>query len=244
MLPKPLGLSTILIVWWSLCFVTLAVPRLGIQKDWLSNDWRNLNHRVQSYSGRISFPDADKDHMFPPETMKPEQLLNLARIAWDEMAEIHKGAQLSGQLLPRAMIVMAFEREIAFASSMKQDFQGYYKNNANGDLVDALEACQTNGLACGEPNVLDLWMSAHEGKKPNHEGYGDLPRIAAWWVQESSGRGFNIKPCSKHAGIGYGCEDIVREFKLEPISGVIPTEEGQDDWRFSWKENPRGRCFS
>ena len=226
-------------------FLSLAYAiDLGIQKD-------NFGQKssIQSYSGRITFNEISKNEagQYPPESMAPEKLVKLGVLAYNEMVKIQSGLPLAASQCPRAMITLASGKDIFFASSMKGDYQSYYKGlSSKNQLNKVLVHCQTiaegghrTRLGCGEPNVLDVAISSTAILDPSDS------RITTWLISANAETEINAPPCSKGAA-GYGCAAIVEEFGLQPISGRIPDSGDGSEWdgKFMLGENPRTACSS
>lgn len=223
----------------SLCLlsVVLAVPRIGIQKDYIATkpEPDKDEQRIQSYSGYIRFGDNDF-HGWDPELMRDEQLVNLAKIAYDEMVAIWQSKLLPLADLPGAMVALATVDKIFFASSNKtgrnDDPPSVFLNNV---IKEFLETCEKEGMGthqtggkCGEPNVLELHYSTL-GRLPFglHEGASRRARVAPWvrFPGAALGTETNYQPCGQHSGKGFGCHRILTWFNLDWVYGRYLTPQ-------------------
>lgn len=250
-----IALPTLSFLTVSLCFLSVvqAIPRIGIQTDYLlNNDNREDVQRIQSYSGVIELRDEDF-HGWDPEFMKDGQLVNLAKIAYDEMVAIWRSKLLPIDDLPGAMVALATVDKIFFASSIKtgssDDPPEFYLNNV---IKEFLETCSNEGMGthrnggkCSEPNVLELHYSAM-GRNPFglHEGASVKARMAPWvrFPGAALGSETNYPPCGQHSGSGFGCHRILKYFQLNWAQGVQPDATGQDGWHINYPGNPRTAC--
>lgn len=143
------------------------------------------------------------------------------------------------------MIALAFRKEMFFASSMKGDYRAYYQGqSSNQDLKDVLANCQTTSelthrtnLGCGEPNVLNLSLSA------SGVNFNPPARITAWLTYGQLGQETNYKPCSGTAS-QYGCQAIVDAFELNAFSNKTPDPADGSEWtnQYTIGANPRAVC--
>ncbi|KAI9871833.1 MAG: hypothetical protein M1830_002399, partial [Pleopsidium flavum] len=174
-----------LTVFLSFTYVVLATPRLGIQKD-----FKKDKPDIQSYSGVIRFRDFHPEsNEWPPEYMGSEQLVHLAKIAYDEMVAIWRSRLLPIEQLPGAMVALATVDKILFASSIRTGINTEPPSNFHENIMkDFLETCLTEGMGthqsggkCGEPNVLELHYSLM-GRVPIkvNEGANKKAKSAAW----------------------------------------------------------------
>lgn len=239
-----------------LCFlhIVLAVPRIGIQKDYVvANSGPNKDERrIQSYSGIIQFAD-DDFHGWDPEIMTDGQLVNLAKVAYNEMVAIWRSKLLPFEDLPGAMVALATVDKMFFASSIKtgrkDDPPSVFLNNV---IKEFLETCEKEGMGvhqtggkCGEPNVLELHFSS-QGRPPFglREGASRKARLAAWvrFPGAALGSEVNYPPCGQHSSNGFGCHRILTYFNLDWVWGKQPDATGEDNWQITPFPNPREAC--
>lgn len=220
---------------------------LGIRKDALSIDQRPVD--IQSYTGHITFTEDTKNSagQYPPQYMSDEKMLKLLVLAYNEMVVIFDRSLLDTSRRPGAMIALAFGKEMFFASSMKGAYQAWYQSSSpNRQVSEVLSLCQLSsesshrlGLACGEPNVLDLCHSAL--------GSGfilDQPaRITAWITWGRLGQETNYRPCLPNSS-GYGCQAIVKAFGLHAFWDKTPDPADGSEWsnHYTISFNPRVAC--
>lgn len=189
--------------------------------------------------------------------MSPEQLVQLAKVAYDEMVALSRSKLLSDNDLPGAMIAMATGRWMFFASSMKTGpgtmhapADTYHDNIMATYLINCQQqgsGRHRNGGRCGEPNVLELYYSLtgrNNGPPKVADGANVKPRMAPWlrFPGEAIGTETNYKPCGSGLGVGYGCSKIIKDFDLEAIFDKKPDSTGQDQWKFTRVINPRAAC--
>lgn len=127
-------LGRLLIVLVSILPFALAIPNLGIQRDWDSR-----RNPVISYSGLIKFDDTS----IPGDSSKlsDAQFINLAKLAYDEMVKIWAGSQLESKDCPGAMIAMESEGSVYFASSLRGAGNQYTlidNDNDDSNVVDSV----------------------------------------------------------------------------------------------------------
>lgn len=230
-----------------LCLHSFAID-LGIQKDtFLGDDGHPID--IQSYTGHITFNEDTKNDVgqYPPQYMSDEKMLKLAWLAYNEMGAIFERSLLPFKSKPSAMIALAFGKELFFASSMKVDYKAYYAGQtSNQQLKDSLKNCQEtsemvhrSGLACGEPNVLDLSLTAQGLDSLPSSRITALVRVSKRHDEEPK----NIAPCATGAR-GYGCEAIVKAFGLEAFWDKTPDPTDGSEWtnHYTIGHNPRGVC--
>lgn len=146
MLVARLWSSKLLIALLNLLSVCLAVPDLGIQRDWIHPS-RLPSEAVTSYSGIIHFTDPT----IPGDKSKlsDAQFVNLAKVAYDRMVAIWQGYQISSTWCPGAMIAMESGGSIYFASSLR--FAGQVDiDSVDQDVVNSvgwyLKQCYDEGM--------------------------------------------------------------------------------------------------
>lgn len=219
---------------------------LGIQKDAFETRDK-IPIEIESYTGRITFNEDTMNSVgqYPPQFMSDEKMLKLLVLAYKEMVALHQRSLLASSQRPRAMIALAVGKEIFFASSMKGDWKVYYGGQTSNKRVkEVLANCQTTSelthrtqLACGEPNVLDLSLSAKE------VDFDPPTRITAWVTWTVLGQEANRKPCSGTFS-RYGCQAIIDAFELIAFWNKTPDPADGSEWtnQYTIGANPRAVC--
>lgn len=189
--------------------------------------------------------------------MTPEQLVQLAKVAYDEMVALSRSKLLSDNDLPGAMIALATGRWVFFASSIKTGVGSAYApvdTYHDNIMITYFNNClqqgagrHRNGGRCAEPNVLELYYSLtgrNSGPPKVADGANVKPRMAPWlrFPNTAIGTELNYKPCGAGGGTGYGCSRIITDFDVDAISGKSPDPLGQDAWKFTKIVNPRAVC--
>lgn len=209
---------------------------LGISKDFTKGD------AIVSYSGIIRFK---KDFL---KGFKDRYVANLLRRAYEEMEEDFQQRQLPTDQLPGAMIALVTDKtEIYFASSIKAGRSIFVQEpTSENDPLDRFEgirkilkACQFGTHPgnhnyfgrCGEPNVVELYMSRHGGLLVDQ--YGPIRgRILAWHGPSNS----IISPCpdALYAEGRYGCKTFLAEQlpKVVPVTSATPDKTDEDKLDF------------
>ncbi len=158
--------------------------------------------------------------------------------------------QLQAQRLPGAMIAFVTQNtEIYFASSMKGGDSIFIQEPRSMDdplgrfdaIRGLLRACQfgthpgTHSYygRCGEPSVVELYMSRHGGYLDDNNGRPIKGRIFAWHGPQQR----IIVPCwdGKEGDGGYGCSTFL-ETHLPRVTQVLsanPDATGENDLDFS-----------
>ncbi|KAL8637943.1 MAG: hypothetical protein Q9226_009053 [Calogaya cf. arnoldii] len=241
-------LGKILTIAYVLSVVVVAVPNLGIKKDFLlPSEDDHVNRQIQSYSGVIKFDDPSIP--LDKEKMSDRDLLHLAVLAYGEMHAIWGARQLPFWVMPGAMAAVAYQDKIFFASSIKAPSQAIKLKDVHDGSVSAnMEDALTMGLgthryggACAEINIIQLIEESNKDKEP--ERGPPAPRVAIW-VRPSGlpvGTEFNAPPCTWESGAnpGYGCHDVIKVYGIEAIGRVAPDASKENEWRFrlhpSWR---------
>ncbi|KAI9826357.1 MAG: hypothetical protein M1832_000274 [Thelocarpon impressellum] len=220
---------------------------------------------IQSYAGRIEFRDKaiPGDH----NRMSDAQLINLVKLAYDEMLEIWSSKTLSPSACPRAMIGMESEGTIYFASSIRSVGQPEF-NVIDADIENSIGWFQKNcveegmgphrtGGACAEISVLRVYGDLHRIDVDDRPRYGAPPRTStgprvAVWGRPGLQKGESedpkgeppkyFDPCEDDKK-GWGCRVLVQQYGLRPVSRQLPDISGQDDSEFETK-SPLPTCSS
>lgn len=201
----------------------LADPSLGITKD---NSFDSKH--IKTYNSKCNMKSKPSDGQF----------LKMVESAWHEMNSSIPETKNKKYDMPFAMIGLAIENEVYFASSIKAGKTSIVYESKTGDgtkfkdlppryqeVMDALKKCTAkntgkppqhgNNAACGEIMSTILWMS-----KNNPKAAKDYePRVAAWCKF-----GY-LPPCSSEEGApDWGCHDWTAEMGYNVI-GDIPRED-------------------
>ena len=217
MIPKGPTAFSALVVWlFALCILVTASPEdepvIGVVRDF------DRQEDLVSYSSVLKFKTKmDLDRL---RLTNPNRFVNLARVAWDEMALDHRQKRVQSPL-PAVMVAFASGDEIVFASSMTGDRAVFVQEPTSSDdpivrfddVRKMLRACQT-GLRprhnydgrCGEPNAVDIYLARHGGFTEDENGpiQGTL---VAWRGSAQT----VVRPCvdDQTANGRYGCNTFM-----------------------------------
>ena len=217
MLPKdPMGFRAIVVWLFALCILVTAAPEdepiIGVVRDF------DRQEDLVSYSSVLKFKTKmDLDSL---RLTYPNRLINLARVAWDEMALDHRQKRVQSPL-PAVMVAFASGTEIIFASSMTGDRAVFVQEPTSpddpitnfDDVRRMLRACQTGirpnhnfAGRCGEPNAVDIYLSRHGGYTQDENG-PIRGTMVAWNGNEQT----VVKPCDddQTANGRYGCNTFM-----------------------------------
>ncbi len=238
--------------------LVLRGPDLGIQQDPNVHPGTGAElpkDAFQSYSGIIQFEDAS----IPGDKKKLSdgQLINLAKIAYDEMVAIWQSLQLSPDACPGAMAVTESDGYVLFASSVRMIAGFVDLKDINADEKESpgwfMTACLSDGMGphrlrgrCAEPNVLRLY--GDYAKTAGHNQYvaptrtSSSPRLAVWGrpdnAQPLQDKEQYFLPCSD-TNSGWGCNVFQLRYGFKPAAKVTRDPNGENDWKFSKVPNPR-----
>lgn len=196
---------------------------------------------VQSYSGIIKCEDASIP--LDGSQMTDARLYHLAVLAYKEMFNIWEPRLLGPDALPNAMAVMASGDTLYFASSIRCStyitrirIEDVAQGPVRQYMDNALQSVGTHRHrgGCAEINLLELYWTQNGHSMPGPPN----PRVAI----TKDGK-YNVAPCTRATGSGYGCHDIVRDFGLDPINSNVQADASkQDDWQFSLQHTVRPPC--
>ncbi|MCJ1334689.1 hypothetical protein MMC10_011401 [Thelotrema lepadinum] len=239
--------------------VLFGQPTIGIQRDFGGEVNFGADEGPHSYSAIIEFED--KSIPGDSNKMSDAQFINLVSLAYDEMIEIWKNAELPSRNCPGAIVAMESEGRIYFASSIRSR-QGITWNNIDVQIEGSVgwyqEQCRLTDIAmhryrggCGEPNVLRLYGDTFPptGDPPRYQApptTDTSPRMVAFIIIDSTADpwttpGYSARPCRANDR-GYGCDRFVDKYGLKPIQPQDADTTGQDDWKFEPVPNPRQSC--
>ncbi|MCJ1462831.1 hypothetical protein MMC07_001434 [Pseudocyphellaria aurata] len=167
-----------------LCSISLAIPNLGIEADFLTPTGKTTDRDVQSYSGIIKFNHGT----IPLEKtrMTDAKLLQLCVLAYNEMVNIWRPRNLASAALPGAMAAIAYGGKIYFASALRAP-AGVVQlaKVANGSVREIMDEALTMGIdthahggGCPEINCIHLFWEANGQEDPNKGP--PAPRVAIW----------------------------------------------------------------
>jgi len=246
-----------------LIFLTLlshviATPQIGIQLDPLpvdKNGKRLPYESVQSYSAIIEFQD--KAIPVDKTKMSDRQLLQLTKVAYDEMVALWKDKGLINDACPGALGAFESDGRIYFASSVRA-LPKIQWGLLDAEIKDSIgwffQTCMDEDMGphrlggkCAEPNLLRLYGEYNtppggtEYTKPPTTN--SSPRLAVWGRPSpktpTDGAEQMFPPC-KDGTEGWGCIRMVPAYGLKSIPDKkTPVVDGQDDWRFTVMDNPR-----
>lgn len=228
-------------LWKFVLLLVLVVNVLGIQIG-ISKDFKDTD-AIISYSGIIRFKSEGFNKGFTNN-----RVANLLRRAYAEMVTDFQQRRLPANNLPSAMIAFVTEdTEIYFASSMKGG-RSIFVQEPTGpddplvrfeDIRRILKACQfgthprTHNYygRCGEPSVVELYMSRHGGLVSDENG-PIRGRILAWHGPTQS----IISPCpdALYEAGRYGCMTFLETQlpRVTRVTSATPDATNEDSLDF------------
>lgn len=213
-----------------------GIPRIGITRDFTSQD------QIISYSAAIRLESLDNpgSHL---KNLPDNKVLNLIKIAYDEMRIDYNTNRPNGDI-PSVMVGLATDDgQLHLASSLQRGrdiFLEYPKDendplNRFDKIRHLLKSCEDGTHnrhnffgKCGEPSVVELYMSRHGGFLEDQNG-SIRGRMWAWNGQQSR----VVQPCpNDFVGPGrYGCRTFMTKWlpRIRLIGTGTPDSSGQDE---------------
>ncbi|KAK2811107.1 hypothetical protein FQN50_002443 [Emmonsiellopsis sp. PD_5] len=166
-------------------------------------------------------------------------LWGIALNATKEMEEERKQYEIGIRAVPNAMTILAWDKEIILASSMKGRLSFSYQQPTTSPVRQTLELCQMSWVSeykdtkeeghrteakCGEPMAAHLYYSSG----PNLRLLNETNARIATWVRKAGDRPWErTNPCmedeaSEHR---WGCTRFVKEEKLRVVDRGIHEED-------------------